>query len=61
MPPWYADPRHGKFRNDRSMPKERARGCWPGSITACPGATPRICRRRSSSPIKDKSVSRTWL
>lgn len=20
MPPWYADPRHGKFRNDRSLP-----------------------------------------
>jgi hypothetical protein len=24
MPPWYADPRHGKFSNDRRMPKEDA-------------------------------------
>jgi peroxiredoxin len=22
MPPWYADPRHGKFRNDRRLPPE---------------------------------------
>jgi peroxiredoxin len=22
MPPWHADPKHGKFSNDRSMPKE---------------------------------------
>jgi peroxiredoxin len=22
MPPWYADPKHGKFRNDRSLPAE---------------------------------------
>ncbi len=22
MPPWYADPRHGKFRNDRRLPQE---------------------------------------
>jgi peroxiredoxin/mono/diheme cytochrome c family protein len=22
MPPWYADPRHGKWRNDRRLPKE---------------------------------------
>ena len=23
MPPWYADPRHGKFSNDRSLPKAK--------------------------------------
>jgi peroxiredoxin len=23
MPPWYADPKHGKFSNDRSMPREQ--------------------------------------
>jgi len=23
MPPWYADPRHGKFENDRTLPKQQ--------------------------------------
>src|SRR5206468_1114807 len=22
MPPWHADPKHGKFENDRSLPRE---------------------------------------
>ena len=35
MPPWYADPRHGKFAMTVACPRRSVIGCWPGSITAC--------------------------
>jgi hypothetical protein len=44
MPPWFADPRHGRFANDRSLtPRERAlllswveRGAPPGDLSRAP-------------------------
>jgi hypothetical protein len=44
MPPWYADPRHGRFANDRSLtPRERSmllswveQGAPPGDLSEAP-------------------------
>ncbi len=44
MPPWHADPKHGKFANDRSLPKEDrdtllawvAQGCAKGEAKDLP-------------------------
>jgi peroxiredoxin len=48
MPPWYADPRYGKFSNDRSMPAEDretllrwiAQGCAKGDDKDLPAPRP---------------------
>lgn len=46
MPPWHADPKHGRFANDRSMPEDEKEllyqwvknGCPEGSPTELPAA-----------------------
>ncbi len=45
MPPWHADPKHGKFANDRSLTGRRSRhAARDGPTTARPRATRRTCR-----------------
>jgi peroxiredoxin len=36
MPPWYADPRHGKFSNDRRLTKEEANILLAWTKAGCP-------------------------
>ena len=50
MPPWHADPKHGKFANDRSLSQEERETLLAWIEQGCPRATTRTCRRRGSSP-----------
>jgi hypothetical protein len=36
MPPWHADPRHGKFANDRSLPKQEKESLLAWIDQGCP-------------------------
>src|SRR5439155_22105724 len=36
MPPWFADPRHGKFLNDRSLSKEDRESLLAWNAQDCP-------------------------
>jgi peroxiredoxin len=36
MPPWHADPKHGKFRNDRSLPREERTALLTWIEQGCP-------------------------
>src|SRR5262249_15547722 len=40
MPPWYADPRHGKFSNDRSLPEADRQAVLTWIDQGCPRGDP---------------------
>jgi peroxiredoxin len=41
MPPWHADPRHGKFSNDRSLPEPDRKALLAWIDQGCPKGDPR--------------------
>ncbi len=47
MPPWHADPKHGKFKNDRRMSSDERAKLLAWIDAGCPeGRRKAICRRR---------------
>jgi len=59
MPPWHADPKHGKFANIAGSARRNARPCWPGSTPVAPRGTARSCRLPAISPRAGRSAPRT--
>jgi len=59
MPPWHADPKHGKFANDRRLAPEEKKALLSWIDRVAPGATPRNCRPRANSPRAGASANRT--
>ena len=50
MPPWHADPKIGKFHNDRSLSDADKQTLYAWVKSGAPKETPRICPSRSTTP-----------
>ena len=60
MPPWHANPKHGKFANDARLSDEDKEPIDTlGRSRRARKGTRRTCRRRASSPTAGRSASRT--
>ena len=60
MPPWHADPEHGKFANDARLSDEEKQLIYDWVDAGAPQGDPRpICRRRASSSRAGRSASPT--
>ena len=59
MPPWFANPEHGEFKNDCRLSEEKKTWSSSGSITVCPKAMTKTYLSRPSFPKVGESPSPT--
>ena len=57
MPPWHADPRYGKFTNDRRLMQDEIDKIVEWTDAGAPWATSTNFRRRGNSPKAGRSAS----
>ena len=60
MPPWYADPKHGKFSNDRSLPAKDRELLLAWVEQGMPKGDAKLAPSRGSSSRHGRSASPTW-